>query len=215
MSLGIGEKMKYDILVNKKNPLMKDYVPKNLVFTKSKIKPFVSQESDHLLVEEVLVQFNKLKEEALLSGYAIEISSGYRSYEYQEEVLKHYLDIHGERVYDFVALPGTSEHQTGYALDFLPYRKKRRSEMTEYEINQFDLLEKEIYQWVEKNAHLYGFIIRYPISEDNDLEKPHHITGYKYEPWHLRYVGIDIAKYIFKNKLTLEEYKKLQEINIQ
>ena len=57
------------------------------------------------------------------------------------------------------------------------------------------------FNWVKENAHKYGFIMRYPKAK-------FHITGFKYEPWHYRYVGIDIATYIYENNITLEEYKK-------
>ena len=204
--------MKYDILVNKENPLSKEYIPENLVYTKSKIKPFFGDEEDHMLVPEVLINFNNLKEKASSNGYEIEISSGYRSYQSQEDILKHYLKIDGDQAYAYIALPGQSEHQTGLALDFLPYRKQLRKDMTEEELENFEILKKEIYHWVSEHAHLFGFIIRYPIAIDNSEFTPHHITGYIHEPWHLRFVGIDRAKYMKEHNLTLEEYKEKQLI---
>ena len=66
--------------------------------------------------------------------------------------------------------------------------------------NDYDLFEEsKEYEWMKENAHKYGFILRYP-------EEKEHITGYKFEPWHYRYVGIDIATIIYENNLTLEEF---------
>jgi D-alanyl-D-alanine carboxypeptidase len=78
-----------------------------------------------------------------------------------------------------VAIPGTSEHQTGLGVDIIGSRK--------------------MYDWLEENSWKYGFILRYP---DDKID----ITGIIYEPWHFRYVGVEAATYIMENNLTLEEY---------
>ena len=88
------------------------------------------------------------------------------------------------------AKPGHSEHQTGLAVD------------VEGSNNDYDKFESSIeFNWMINNSYKYGFILRYPKGKEN-------ITGFKYEPWHYRYVGIELAKYLYKNNLTLEEYKK-------
>ena len=86
------------------------------------------------------------------------------------------------------AKPGHSEHQTGLAVD------------VEGENKDYDNFEdtKE-FIWMKNNAHRFGFILRYPKGKE-------HITGFKYEPWHYRYVGIETATKIFKQNITLEEY---------
>ncbi|WAA09875.1 M15 family metallopeptidase [Fervidibacillus albus] len=90
-----------------------------------------------------------------------------------------------------VAQPGTSEHQTGLTMD-----------ITAYSVNQ-QLVESfgqtEEGKWLENNAHQYGYILRYPKGKET-------ITGYKYEPWHFRYVGVEAATVIFENGWTLEEF---------
>ena len=87
------------------------------------------------------------------------------------------------------AKPGYSEHQTGLAVDVMGSNN---------DYNKFEYTKE--FEWMKSNAHLYGFILRYPKGKE-------HITGYKYEPWHYRYVG-DIASTIYNRNITLEEYKK-------
>jgi D-alanyl-D-alanine carboxypeptidase len=90
---------------------------------------------------------------------------------------------------NFVASPGTSEHQSGLVLDV---------STLQYGLIQDFQYSKE-FEILKNNCMNYGFIIRYPKNKEN-------ITGYYFEPWHLRFVGKDIAKYIMMNNLTLEEY---------
>lgn len=112
--------------------------------------------------------------------------SGYRSYDYQQTLYNNYVKNYGQAEADrFSAKPGHSEHQTG-----LTYDLKSPS-------GQLLTVEPEI-TWVRNNAHKYGFVVRYP-------ENKEHITGYMYEPWHLRYFGSD-ATLIFNSSLTIEEY---------
>lgn len=119
---------------------------------------------------------NLLKE----SGFDLLIYSGYRSYEYQESIYTG--DI-------YQAKPGESEHQTGLAID-----------VTIHGIGLTKAFGETIEgQWIKENAHKYGFIIRYPNGKEN-------ITGFLYEPWHIRYVGSSSAKIIYENQYTLEEY---------
>ena len=88
------------------------------------------------------------------------------------------------------AKPGHSEHQTGLSID------------VEGSNLDYDLFaESKEFNWMKNNAHKYGFILRYPKGKE-------HITGFKYEPWHYRYVGKDVASYIYKNNITLEEYTR-------
>lgn len=131
-------------------------------------------------------QFNALSAAGAQEGLNIWLASGFRSYNYQSQIYNNYVDIYGQTTADtFSARPGHSEHQTGLAID----------------VNSIDdsFAGTPEAIWLEKHAHEYGFIIRYPKNKE-------HITGYKYEPWHIRYLGKDIAKDVYNSGLTLEEY---------
>lgn len=131
-------------------------------------------------------QFNALSAAAAQEGLNIWLASGFRSYGYQSQIYNNYVDIYGQSTADtFSARPGHSEHQTGLAID----------------VNSIDdsFAGTPEAIWLEKHAHEYGFIIRYPKGKE-------HITGYKYEPWHLRYLGKDNATAVYNSGLTLEEY---------
>ena len=174
--------MNYELLVNKTNFLDKDYVPNNLVDSLSKYK-------DNILLEEkALESFRRMQMDAKVSGYFIDIMSGYRSYDYQ---LGLYNNLIKEKGFNYalrvIAKPGCSEHQTGLAIDFCVYKDNKC--YIEYELENLSET-----NWVNNNAHKYGFILRYPKDKEQ-------ITGYNYEPWHLRYVG-NIASYIYNNNLN-------------
>ncbi len=130
--------------------------------------------------------FNKMKQAAQAQGISLKIVSGYRSYQTQQAIYQRNVQIYGEEVANsFSAKPGQSEHQTGLAFDVNSTRW-----------NFKDTVEAK---WLADNCDEYGFIIRYP---ENKQEK----TGYVYEPWHVRYVGKDLAKQIKESGLCLEEY---------
>lgn len=179
--------MDYEILVNRKNLLSQTYLPNNLKDTGSIYKDNI------LLEEETLQAFNKLKQDALSFGYRIDVMSGYRNYNYQKKIYDKLVKEKGLN-YAFykIAPAGGSEHQTGLALDFCVYRDNNC-------FIEHDIEEMAETKWVHDNCHKYGFIIRYPSGKED-------ITGYSYEPWHLRYVK-NIANYLYQNNLTLEEYK--------
>lgn len=178
--------MNYEMLVNKTNKLDKNYMPNNLVDTLSNYK-------DNILLEETTLNaFRELQKKALEFNYNIDIMSGYRTYNYQETI---YNNLVKEKGFNYalrsIAKPGTSEHQTGLALDFCIYKDNLC--YIEHELE--DLPETK---WIHENAHKYGFILRYPKDKEE-------ITGYMYEPWHLRYVG-NLAIYLYNSDKTLEEY---------
>ena len=182
--------MDYDILVNKDNPLPRAHIPNTLVLSGSRYK-------DNIYIDSKTKEsFDKLKKDAKNKGYDIDIESGYRSYDYQEKIYNKLIEEKGfSYAITRIAMPGKSEHQTGLAIDFCVYKDQKC--YIEHEIE--DLEETK---WIHKNAHKYGFILRYPEGKE-------HITKYNYEPWHIRYVG-DIAEYLYNNNLTLEEYKEKQ-----
>ncbi len=137
-------------------------------------------------------QFNKLSDDAAKVGLNIYLSSGYRSYSYQSQIYSNYSSIYGADTADtFSARPGHSEHQTGLAID----------------VNTIDdsFAGTPEAEWLAENAHRYGFIIRYPKDKVA-------ITGYKYEPWHLRYLGTDTATKVYNSGLCLEEYLGIDSV---
>lgn len=172
------------VLVNKYNKLEDNYIPNDLV--KLNIK---YSNDDKYLKKEAANNFYKLSRDAKRLGYQIKVVSAYRSYLYQEKLFNYYIL---EKGLDYALLcsakPGHSEHQTGLAIDI---------EGSNLDYNLFE--ESIEFKWMKKNAHKYGFILRYPKGKTS-------ITGYKYEPWHYRYVGKKAAKYIYKHNITLEEY---------
>jgi len=130
--------------------------------------------------------FEKMKADAKSSGFYLNIISGFRSYEHQERTYTYWCNLYGEDYAKMIsAKPGTSEHQTGLAIDI-------NSLQTSYG----DTAEGK---WLAANAHKYGFIIRYPKDKTP-------ITGYNYEPWHLRYLGKQISAQVYKSGLCLEEF---------
>lgn len=178
----------YLILVNRDYTLDASYEPQDL------IKPNVSKDSSAVLMREEAAHalealFNAAKEEENLRLIA---TSGYRSYDTQELLYQRKIKTTGSEAKArlLVAPAGASEHQLGLAMDL-------KAPATEH-LNSSFANTKE-YKWVEKNAHRFGFIIRYK-AEWTD------ITGYSYEPWHIRYVGVKHAQIIYEMNIPLEEY---------
>lgn len=179
----------YLILVNKTHALKPDYEPGDLVDG----KPAVSGGSAYQQMRKpAAAAFKKLAADAKEEGHTIKITSGYRPYAYQKQIFERYVNKDGRySAEQYSAEPGHSEHQTGLVADV-------SSPSVNYNLVQAYGATQEG-AWLAKNAHKYGFIIRFPKGKEE-------ITGYKYEPWHIRYVGKDAAKEIHKQKLTLEEY---------
>ena len=185
----------YDILINKKHPLPKDYVPDNLVITddnENNFHEFVDPNHKPSIIKDVYDAFSKLHEDALKDGLDIIIDSGYRSYDYQQTIWNEYVKTKGlEYTKLTVAPPGASEHQSGLAVDIGAFRNGVfTSDITE---------DSKEYIWMINNAYKYGFILRYPKGKED-------ITEYAFEPWHYRYIDQNIANVIQDNKITLEEY---------
>jgi D-alanyl-D-alanine carboxypeptidase len=122
---------------------------------------------------------------------AVTVVSGHRSYDFQEILFNQKVEKDGEvEAMKWIAKPGGSEHHTGLALDFSIYHSKGRSQ---------DYSGNGKYRWINENAYLYGFIVRYP-EEKSD------ITGIEYEPWHFRYIGIPHSYIATEYGMCLEEY---------
>ncbi|CAM4315034.1 D-alanyl-D-alanine carboxypeptidase [Bacillus manliponensis] len=177
-------------VVNKHNKLPDGYKPNDLVVPNVSFAFTGVVEKSHLR-KEAAAALEKLFTLAKQEGIKLNAVSGFRSYEYQKSVYANSVRRNGqEHANRFSAKPGHSEHQTGLVMDV-----SANSANNELEI---DFAETKEGQWLKENAHRAGFIIRYPKGKEE-------ITGYAYEPWHIRYVG-DIAEEIYKKKLTLEEY---------
>lgn len=134
--------------------------------------------------------FVKMADAAREEGLTIKITTGYRDYYFQRTLYNNYVRQDGVSLADtYSARPGYSEHQLGYSADL--------TNGDNVEFGEFQYTKE--YEWLQNNAYKYGFIMRYP--EDKE-----YITGYMYESWHYRYVGLDIAKYIYESNITYEEY---------
>lgn len=172
-----------DMLVNKHYKLDEDFVPDDLVeFDKKYCNDEVQSGS-----REAVVAFKNMYEAAKNEGLGLVINSSYRSYQDQENICNTFKDLYGEGyVTRYVAKPGFSEHQTGLSFD-----------IGSASSNVF--VESKEYEWMRENAYKYGFILRFTKSNAS-------ITGFRSEPWHYRYVGKKIAKYIYENDISFEEY---------
>ncbi len=179
--------MNYDILINKHHPLNKNYIPNNLVTINN-----IYLNDNPKINQDIVPYFIMMKKSAKEEGYDILIDSGYRSYKMQQDIWDLYVKEKGiEETQDIVALPGYSEHQTGLAIDVALI-------INGCYITQIDDSYDAI-KWLFNNSYKYGFILRYPKNKED-------ITGYKFEPWHYRFVGLPLARKLYEENITLEEY---------
>lgn len=190
------------VLVNKKNMLDSSYVPLKMYVVdenEGNFHQFKDASLKPMLRSDIKEYVDKLINDAQGLGLPIIVDSGYRSYNYQQVVLDALIKEKGDEAFKLVALPGASEHQTGLAIDFAYYENGIYND----DVKEND---KEAI-WLKNNAWKYGFILRYPKGKED-------VTGYNFEPWHFRFVGLKLAKYLFKNDLTLEEYYKNSNITL-
>ena len=180
----------YLVLVNKLNPLPSDWEEK------LDITHMTNSLGDDVEVESKAYDaYLQLKDYLAQTGVFVDLDSARRSVADQQDIVERFTEKYGaEYVAKYVAVPGYSEHHTGLALDLY------------LNINGTDVYHNEdmvqypaIWAMIHKSLADYGFILRY-------LEGKEHITGYSYEPWHIRYVGVDVAKEITEKGITLEEY---------
>ena len=174
------------MLVNKYFGLDNTYTPDDLMTISTLYAWGSGCEIRKILWEDYLEMFNAAKE----AGHYLMINSGYRTYESQETIFKNYADTQGTEFAESIAArPGHSEHQTGLSIDIFSTKNTNRKTFAD----------SEAAKWLADNSYKYGFILRYP----KDKEK---VTGYQYESWHFRYVGKKIAKYVYDNNITFDEY---------
>ena len=172
------------IVVNRWNVLPEDYSVELMELSNG-------QKIDSRIYPALQEMFDAARAEGI---YPI-VREGYRTAEEQQEILDEKIQIYINQGYsqsraertakEWVALPGTSEHQLGIAVDINADKSKRSNE--------------EVYTWLAENAYKYGFILRYPMGKQE-------ITGTSYEPWHYRYVGVEAARKIYEQQICLEEY---------
>lgn len=171
------------LLVNKNHPLPADYAPD---YTNGAGQSTSLQGEAEAAAEAFLAAANA-------QGNSMYVLSGYRSYNVQASLFANYAAIHGEeKANTFSARAGQSEHQTGLSFDVGDAQHSGYNLQTS--IDQFPGV-----QWMMQHCAEYGFILRYPEGKED-------ITGYQYEPWHYRYVGVEAATAIMASGLTLEEY---------
>lgn len=172
------------VLVNKYHKLSSDYVPADLETISSKYQ-WLGRSNK--LRKDAREAFEKMCEAAIKDNIYIYAGSGYRSYSYQQTLYNNYVKRDGFKAAEtYSARASYSEHQTGLAMDIT---------------NKSSFISKDDkeYDWLIKNSYKYGFILRYPEGKEN-------ITGYMYEEWHYRYLGIDLAKEVYDSGLTYDEF---------
>ena len=177
------------VLVNGNHPMEEGYVPE-----------LMELEEGYSVDSRILDAAQEMLAAAKEEGLHIDICSAYRSVERQGEVFGESMKVRVKEGLSYweafsetslnVALPGTSEHALGLALDLIS------NQFTELDETQEETAEAK---WLKENCHKYGFILRYPPEKTN-------VTGITYEPWHYRYVGKEHAKKIMEQGITLEEY---------
>ncbi|MFC5465233.1 M15 family metallopeptidase [Lederbergia graminis] len=180
-----------EVLVNKQFKLPDNYSPKDLVYPN--VRFIFSEKVDkRKMRKEAATALEKMFAGAEVDGILLAGASGYRSQATQTILYNNYVKRDGKEAADrYSARPGHSEHQTGLTMDVSGSDGKCAVQ------DCFGGTPEA--EWIAEHAHEYGFIVRYPKGKE-------HITGYQYEPWHIRYVGLDIAKEIYEQNITLEEY---------
>lgn len=179
------------VVVNKQRNLPYDYEPADLVVPAVPF-PFADPLPQRQMRREAARALEAMFEAALAEGIELYAVSGYRSYHRQAELFERYAAEHGEEAANrFSARPGQSEHQTGLAMD-VSHRDVGFALTT-------DFAETPAGKWVAEHAWRFGYIIRYPEGKET-------FTGYQYEPWHLRYVGLPAAEAITRAQTVLEQY---------
>lgn len=198
--------MDYQMLVNRDHKLEKetyenDIVP-NIVAVETKknndvvFRTFGIKDKKTYLEKKTAEKFSEFQDFAKKNGIIIDITSGYLSFEQQDKKYNYFIEKGGKDWADKSSCPaGYSEHNTGLAMDFDIFLNGRWGGIALDKNGNTN----EKAKWLHKHLHEFGFILRYPEGKET-------ITKMKYEPWHIRYVGEELAKYMYENGITLEEY---------
>ena len=177
------------VMVDKEHALPMGYVPPDLTYLGHYGIPFTGW--DKLLREDAADQLSRLTMDANIEGVEILVSSAYRSYYDQTSAFAYYSYLYGTEANRISALPGHSEHQLGTTVDFT-------SAEVNYEISQA-FGETDAARWLREHAAKYGFVMSYPNGKEEE-------TGYIWEPWHYRYVGLENAPKIKDSEKTPPAY---------
>lgn len=185
-------------IVNRERPLPKGYEPSELIVPDVRLRLSPSNEQMKL-EQKTAAAVEKMFTAAKTDNIELMLSSGYRSEALQRQFYNSYVQQDGQEAADrYSARPGTSEHQTGMAADVMAPSGKCALEECFADMPEG--------KWVTANAHRFGLIIRYPEGKEE-------VTGYTYEPWHLRYVGTKLAEKLHKENTTMEEFFDLPPVN--
>ena len=203
---------KYLVLVNKQNPIDENYDTGTLVTLDSDITLYGKEVSlEKCAADAAAALIAEMRAEGFSGIY---VTSGYRSYAYQQSLFNSYVSQERSEhptwsdeqivneVLSYSAYPGTSEHQSGLCMDLFVLPDMTELENFGHETaasGDLGFAETEEYEWLLQNAHKFGFILRYPEDKTNT-------TGYSYESWHYRFVGVDAATKIYRAGQVLEEY---------
>lgn len=196
-------------LVNKQTPCGDNYVPEKL----QKLPENITHreiELDATAASALEAMIAEMKAYGITDVF---VTSGYRSYEYQNYLYNYYFGIEKEnaptlsdeqikeKVLSYSAYPGTSEHQSGLCVDLMTLEMLHLVNYGNETDDEGDkgFAETKAFTWLKENAHKFGFILRYPETKTN-------LTGYAYESWHYRFVGREAASIIHYQNITLEEY---------
>lgn len=160
-------------------------------------EPELAEVEGHQVDARIVEPLKAFMAAAREEGLSVYLSSAYRDYANQSYLYNRKVAQYGDPAVaaTIVAPPGTSEHQTGLACDITDRY---------YELKNSSLENTALFQWMSQHCHEYGFIVRYPKDKEA-------VTGIIYEPWHFRYVGVEVATYIMENGLCLEEFLALYE----
>ena len=186
-------------LINSENPLPQDFVPSELTEIKATRPDGRAPQKitkDAAVALEALIA--AMENDFGTDSPPITVTSGYRSYNYQKYLFDTSVQSYEEKGYSrakaetlaarYTARPGESEHQSGLCVDI----HDRPCATVDFENSPY-------FEWLCENAYRFGYILRYPKGKDD-------ITGYKYESWHIRYLGEELAQLVHDSGLTLEEY---------
>jgi zinc D-Ala-D-Ala carboxypeptidase len=178
------------VLVDRSHSLSPDYVPKDLVPLQDYRVPTLG--SDVLRLRRgAAVSLGHLVEGAAADGEELVVASAYRSYEEQQLSHERLMSVFGTDADGMSAAPGHSQHQLGTAVDFT-------NAAAGYQV-WMPFAQTSAYWWLEHRAWEYGFVLAYPRGKEEQ-------TGYRWEPWHYRYVGVEDAKRLEKKNLSLQEF---------
>ena len=181
----------FHVLVNKDYDVYMYYEPDDLVEPNVNFN-FDEEDEKRYLRREAARALEDMFAAADEDGHYLEAVSGYRSYGRQQLLFRNNLRRNGlEYTNLYSAMPGRSEHQTGWAMDITCNSVDNKLSTAFGDTPEG--------KWVAENCYKFGFIIRYPQGKED-------ITGYAYEPWHLRYVGYNLARFLYDNDITLDQY---------